>query len=204
MAKIALNMKGISDADASEKAALAVTNCSGTQLANPAPAEVAALQAAQEGFDAALADQAAKQQAAIAATEAKNAARLVLEAKYSALGKKVETIGEGEAAFITARGFAVVTVGGPVLYGQVTNMVATPGDGEGKADWMCGPQKGAIYLLQTSPDVEPRVWTSQEPSRTSSGTISGLPSLTRVWIRAAAKGSNNTGGWSDPALVVVP
>jgi hypothetical protein len=27
---------------------------------------------------------------------------------------------------------------------------------------------------------------------------------TRVWVRAAAKGSNNTGAWSDPVLAMVP
>ena len=55
-----------------------------------------------------------------------------------------------------------------------------------------------------SADVLPRVWVNQEPSKISSGTISGLPSLSRQWIRAAAKGSNNTGGWSDPAFAVIP
>ena len=65
-------------------------------------------------------------------------------------------------------------------------------------------QPGAMFLLQTSPDVLPRVWTNQEPSKTSSGTIPGLPPLSRVWVRAGAKGSNNTGAWSDPALVVIP
>ncbi len=107
-------------------------------------------------------------------------------------------------AIITARGFDVVSAGAPVMMGLVTGMMATSGDGERKVDWMCDPQKGAFYLLQTSPDVMPRVWTNQEPSKKSSGTLSGQTSLTRLWVRAAAKGANNTGGWSDPALANVP
>ena len=204
MAKVANNMKGTPDTDASAKAANAVTNCSGTQLATPAPAEVADLGTAQVAFAAALADQIAKQSAAKAATEVKNGLRLTMETKYNALGKKVENISGGDAAIIVARGFAVVSAGAPVTYGQVTNMVASPGDGDGKIDWMSDPQAGAIYLVQTSADVTPRVWSSQEPSTKSSGSIAGLASLTRQWVRAAAKGSNNTGAWSDPALVIVP
>ena len=69
---------------------------------------------------------------------------------------------------------------------------------------MCDPQKGGLYLVQTSPDVVPRVWSIQESSKKSSGSIPGLPSLTRVWVRVAIKGSHNTGEWSDPALGIVP
>ena len=69
---------------------------------------------------------------------------------------------------------------------------------------MCDPQAGALYLAQTSPAANPPVWTPQEPSKKSKGDIDGLPSLTRIIVRVAAKGSNNTGAWSDPAFVIVP
>ena len=39
---------------------------------------------------------------------------------------------------------------------------------------------------------------------TSALHITGKTSLVRLWVRVAAKGSNNTGAWSDPALVTVP
>ena len=93
---------------------------------------------------------------------------------------------------------------GPVPVPQVTNLVVSPGDADGHLDWMCDPQKGGLYLVQTSPDVVPRVWSIQESSKKSSGSIPGLPSLTRVWVRVAIKGSHNTGEWSDPALGIVP
>lgn len=127
-----------------------------------------------------------------------------MEEKYAKLAAKVQDVSGGDAAIITERGFDVVVKGGPLMMAQVTGMLATPGDAEGSADWMCDPMKGALFLLQTSPDAMPRVWSNQEPSKKSRGTIAGLRSLTRVWVRAAAKGSNNTGAWSDPALVNVP
>jgi len=69
---------------------------------------------------------------------------------------------------------------------------------------MSDPQAGAIFLLQTSPAESPAVWTNQTPETKSKGDIGGLPSLTRHMVRACAKGSNNTGAWSDPAFVIVP
>ena len=92
----------------------------------------------------------------------------------------------------------------PVTYGQITGLVVTPGDQAGQVHWMSNPQSGALYLLQTSPAQNPPVWTNQESSKKSKGDINGLPSLTRIMVRAAAKGSNNTGAWSDPAFVIVP
>jgi hypothetical protein len=204
MSKVALNVKGVPDARVSEKAGLAVTNCSGTQLANPTPPEVAELATAKTEFDLAVTDQVATQKAAETATEKKVKARDALERAYAKLGGKVGDIANGDAVFIEARGFDVVKTGSVVMVEQVTGLVVTPGDNAGTADWMCDPQKGAIILIETSPDVLPRVWTKQDPSKKSSGTLTNLPSLTRVWVRVAAKGSNNTGGWSDPALVVVP
>jgi len=41
-------------------------------------------------------------------------------------------------------------------------------------------------------------------SRRCGGLILGSPPVAHVWVRVAAKGSNNTGAWSDPALVTVP
>jgi len=35
------------------------------------------------------------------------------------------------------------------------------------------------------------------------GQIGGLTPVSRGWVRVAAKGSHNTGGWSDPALVTM-
>ncbi|MEI6085873.1 MAG: hypothetical protein WCS70_16435 [Verrucomicrobiota bacterium] len=207
MVKVALKIKGLSDQEANDKVDNGVANCTGTQLATPEPAEVAAAGTAQANFEAALGDVASKKAAYEAAIQIKNDLRVILEQKYAKLGGKVEDIADtsgGGAAFIMARGFEVSGSGAPRMMTQVTGMTATPGDGEGKIQWMCDPQPGAIFLLQTSPDAMPRVWSDREPSKTSTGELGGFPTLTRVWVRAAAKGSNNTGAWSDPALVNVP
>ena len=207
MAKVALKIKGLPDNDANDKVKNGVANCTGTQLATPEPAEVAAAGTAQVNFKAGLDDVALKKAAYDASLQTKNDLRVILEQKYGKLGAKVEDLadtGGGGAAFIVARGFEVSGSGAPRMMTQVTGMAATPGDAEGKIHWMCDPQTGAIFLLQTSPDAMPRVWSDREPSKTSSGELSGFTTLTRVWVRAAAKGSNNTGAWSDPALVNVP
>ena len=202
--KVARKIKGLPDKDASDKVKKAVDNCTGTQLDTPEPPEVAEAKTAQENFETARVDTANKKAAYDASIGTKNNLRAVAEAKYDKLCGVVEKKADGDGAFIIARGCEVVNKGVPLMMTQVTNMVATPGDGEGQANWMCDPQTGAMFLIQTSADVLPRVWVNQEPSKISSGTITGLPSLSRQWIRAAAKGSNNTGGWSDPALAVIP
>lgn len=157
-----------------------------------------------------LADLDAKLTAVTNAQAALDAALAARDATADLLREDLTTIAnwaEGvttDPVKLTGARFQLRAAPQPVNMVQITNLSATPGDGEGKVDWMCDPQSGAMYLIETSPDVTPRVWSKQDPSKKSSGTITGLPSLTRVWVRVAAKGSNNTGGWSDPALVAVP
>lgn len=137
-------------------------------------------------------------------TAQKNTDRSAVEDLLRKLAADVTEVAKTDAAAVTAAGMTPASAGGPVTMGQVTGMSATPGDVEGSINWMCDPKKGALFLLETSADVTPRVWVKQNPSKVSSGMIGSLPSLSRVWVRAAAMGSNNTGPWSDPALVAVP
>jgi hypothetical protein len=136
--------------------------------------------------------------------DTKDADRTDVEGCLRTLAGQVNDVAKGNAEVIHAAGMASSSEGGPVTMEQVMNLVVSPGDAEGSVDWMCDPQKGALFLVETSPDVTPRVWTKQDPAKKSSGMIPGLPSATRQWVRVAAKGSHNTGGWSDPALVLVP
>jgi len=205
MAKVANNMSGISDKDASSKAAKAVTNCSGIQLASIAPPEVSELDTAQKELDTAVANQAVTAQADKAATQVKYQKRTILDAKYATLGGKVQTISGGDPSVIVARGFDVASsTHTPVSAGPVSNLIVTPGANEGQLHWKVTADAGMIILLQTSPDVNPRVWTNQEPTSKHNGTIGGLPSLTRHWVRIAEKGNHGTGPWSDPGLGNVP
>ena len=134
----------------------------------------------------------------------KDTARAAIEDCLRTLASQVSDVAKGQAFLILDAGMNTTSEGTPITMVPVTEMSATAGDHEGEINWMCHQQKGAIFLLQTSPDVMPQVWTPREASKSSSGTIGGLPSLTRVWVRACAKGSHNTGGWSNPASAIVP
>lgn len=205
MSKVANNISGIPDKEASDKAAKAVTNCSGTQLATPTPPEVAALDTAQKAYDAACADQVLKLQASLAATQVKLQARANLEFAYDKLGGVVQTVTNGVPAAIVATGFDVsASSHTPVAAGPVTGLVVSGGANEGELHWQVKADTGMIILVQTSPDVLPRVWTNQAPVKKHSGTVTGLTSLTHVWVRVAEKGAHDTGPWCDPAMGSVP
>jgi len=136
--------------------------------------------------------------------DAKDAARADVEASLRTLGGQADDVAKGDIGIIHDAGMKGSSEGGPLTMVQVTEMSVTSGQHDGEIDWMCHRQTGAIFITETSPDVTPRVWTHRSAGKASSGTIGGLPSLTKVWVRTSAQGSNNTGGWSDPAQGNVP
>jgi len=166
--------------------------------------DVAALETALTTFG--LSSQAATngKTAQQALVNQKDTDRGVVEACLRTLCGQVNDVAKGNPNPIHDAGMDVSSPHAPVTYGQVTGMVATPGDAAGHIHWMSDPSGAPIVKLQTSPAVNPPVWTDQEPATKSSGDIGNLPSLTRQMVRACAKGSNNTGAWSDPAFVIVP
>jgi len=89
---------------------------------------------------------------------------------------------------------------------QVLNLVLTEGDNEGSLDYAHDPTRGAkSNEVQTSVDpVTPSSWTYKMTAPKSSGTIPGLTTGTRVWVRVRAIGSAGEGPWSDPAVKTVP
>ena len=94
---------------------------------------------------------------------------------------------------------------GPI--GQVLNLVITEGDNEGSLDVAWNKLHGAIsYEVQIS--TEPVTGTSWAHNMTvskSSGTILGLTSGTKIWVRVRGIGAKNVPGvWSDPAVKTVP
>lgn len=205
MIKAKLQLDGLSDADlgatgARIKAAM-TTNAAEFPKST---ADVAALDTALTAF-------AGSTQAAVngklvqqGLINQKDDDRAMVESCLRTLCGQVNDVAKGDPNLIHDAGMDATAPHAPVTYGQVTGMVATPGDVAGQMHWMCDPQPGALFLMQTSPAQNPPIWTNQEPSKKSKGDIDGLPSLTRVMVRACAKGSNNTGAWSDPAFAVVP
>ena len=127
---------------------------------------------------------------------------------YGLLGKFVDNKAAGDAAKITNAGFDVAAASAPIgAIGQVMDFALTEGDHTGTLDYMCKPTKGAsLYELQTSPDpMTETSWKFADSSPRSSGTLKGLVSGSKTWVRMRAKGADpEPGEWSDPAVKVVP
>ena len=136
--------------------------------------------------------------------DVKNATRADVEDSMRTLGGQVDEVAKGDIGIIHDAGMNGSSAGGPLTMEQVTELSITSGQHEGEVDWICHRQPGAIFNTETRPDVTPRVWTHRSASKASSGTIPGLPSMTKVCLRVNAQGSNNTGGWSDIAIGNVP
>lgn len=207
MAKVALKISTLSDADALAKGQTATAGCAGTALANPTPAEATALATATTDFDAALANQSAKNQALQSATVVKKQKRAVMEAAYASCGGKVQTISAGDGAFILARGYEVAGVAAPV--GELpapAHVVATMGDLPGEVDVAADRVRGAstyIFQYTTTPNV-PASYQQAGIKTRSSMTVPGLTSGTTYWFRMAAVGTAGQSPWSDPAEKMAP
>jgi hypothetical protein len=162
---------------------LTALNAKRTALA----AKITALENAQAAVDAAL-------------IEAENAA--------ADCGDELATVGDAceavtkDPATLRALGWELRGAPTPSIMVQVTNLRATMGSEDGSADLVWDPQKGALFKTQSSPDVTPRVWQDEEPTKDSKITVRGKPPGKRWW-RVCAKGAHNTGPWSDPALCTI-
>ena len=208
MSKVALNITRLSDADALVKAQNAATACAGTALADPTPPEVTALATACTELDAAIADRTNKEQVLRAAVVVQNQKRDTLGIAYSSLGSKVQTLSEGDAAFINAHGFDVVGAGAPIgALPAPAGLEATMSDQPGQVDLMWEPVRGAkTYIVQKCADPMTEAnWQQVDLCTKSKFTVTGLVSGTKYWFRVAAKGADPaTSPWSDPAQKMAP
>jgi len=205
MFKAKLQMDGLSDTDLGTLGARIKAAMTAHAIEFPkSTADVAALDLALTTFGTSTQNAANGKIAQQALVNQKDTDRGVVEACLRTLCGQVNDVAKGNPNPIHDAGMDVSSPHVPVTYGQVTGMVATPGDQTGQIHWMTDPSGAPIVKLQTSPAVNPPVWTDQEPATKSRGDIGNLPSLTRQMVRACAKGSNNTGAWSDPAFVIVP
>ena len=99
------------------------------------------------------------------------------------------------------------TPGAVVPPGQVLNLAVTAGDNDGTLDFAFDPEPVAkSYEVETSVDpVSPTSWQKKMTVPKSSGTITGLTSGARMWVRVRAIGADpQPGPWSDPAAKTVP
>lgn len=159
--------------------------------------------AAQTAFNESVAarDTAKAKTAACAEAFETLCAALTQEAGY------VEAVSGGDAAKILSAGMDVrADRTAPTVPGQVLNLVLSEGDFPGSLDFMCAPEPQAkTYELQTSPDpMTETSWVYRDSVTKSSGTLNGMTSGLRVWVRLRAVGAGGKGPWSDPAVKTVP
>ena len=83
---------------------------------------------------------------------------------------------------------------------------AVVGDSPGEIDLNWNAVSGAkSYEIHTATDPNtPSSWAFKDNSTKSKATLNGLTSASRIWVRVRAIGTNDKGGWSDPAETVVP
>ena len=106
-----------------------------------------------------------------------------------------------------AVGFTLKGATAPIgALGQVLDLKVTEGDNEGTLDYQHDPTRGASsYEVQISTEpVTGTSWQHKMSVSKSSGTITGLTSGTKIWVRVRAIGAAGPGPWSDPAVKTVP
>lgn len=175
-------------------------------LANPNPptAEYEAAVANAEAKIKAIKD---LEQALKAARQEAGPAVDTVAAMTETLARRCEDVFANNPAGAIAVGFAVagVTPAPAGGYGAPQELATSMNDNEGAIDWHCHPERGALnYELETTPDPVHGPWTRQESSTRSRGTITGLPSGTRIYLRVRANGPKGPGPWSEVADRMVP
>lgn len=125
------------------------------------------------------------------------------------LAKTGDSAAKGVAADIAAMGFQPSTEGPPASpheLSQVQALALTAGDNDGELDYTHERTSGATgYERQTTTNPnDAATWVDRGSITRSSGTLAGLPSGSRQWLRVRAIGPMGPGPWSDPATKIVP
>jgi len=120
----------------------------------------------------------------------------------------VESATGGDKAKILALGYDVLdeTPNSAPEVQKLERFTVTAGDDEGELDWS-SDRDPAARMVETETTETPDVagsWKKHTPTTKSSGTISGLPSGKRVYVRARGIGKNGPGPWSDVISKIVP
>ena len=207
MAKVKLNLKGLSDTQVIQQCNNIKTAMTGNAtFATPTPTLTAfgtLITTAQTTLTAAENAQTAAKQA----TANKDTAIAALQAGAAQLATYVELTAAGDESKILSAGMqvraAATPAGVPV---QVANLAITAGDSDGELDLQWDPVQGAkSYEVQLSPDpMTATSWVGKPSVTKSQSAVTGLTSGARMWARVRAVGSAGPGAWSDPATKIVP
>ena len=99
---------------------------------------------------------------------------------------------------------APAAAAGPMTAPQ--DLKVSMGSSDASLDWHCHPVAGASSMepQTTTTPTDPASWKSQTPVTQSSGTLTGLLSGQRHYVRLRAIGPLGPGPWSDEASKMVP
>lgn len=204
MATVKLGLKDLSVPQKIQLARVAVTSLTGNPaFPTPIPA-LTQITSLADATEAAVNEQASRQQAAQLATVSVAEAEVALDTSLTSLGAYVQSASGGDESKILSSGLSLRAANAAVgLLPAPDNFAASLGDLPGDVDLTWNRIPGAAsYVIQfttTDPNAEGTTWTNSTPSTRSSTTVTGLKSGTRYWFRVAALGAAGQGPWSDPA-----
>jgi len=208
MAKIRLNLSGLSTAQKLAKAEQVVTAMTGnTNFPTPTPPLSTITTAATE-LRAADAEAQAARQTSKEKTNVKNQKEDRLEQLLTQVVGYVESVAGSDEQMILSAGLDLRAVGAPSTEPPEPphGLTATVGDHDGEIDLSWDTVTGAkSYVIEQSADpATPTTWTHAGVSTRSFNTAQRLTSGTRYWFRVAAVNNNGQSGWSDPAMKIAP
>jgi hypothetical protein len=207
MAKVKLNTAGLTDLQLIQLGTDMKTALTGNpNFTTPVPTLIAGgtiLTTAQTKLTASDTLQAAAQQG----TTDKNVSIDAVRALLTQWGNYIELTANGDESKIQSAGVQVRATRAPVgIPDQVQNLGVTAGDNEGELDPNWDSVANAkTYEMQSSPDpITGTSWVAKGSVTKSKGTLTGLTSGAKMWVRVRAIGTAGPGAWSDPATKVVP
>ena len=174
-------------------------------FANP-PVAMPAFKTAIDAWDTAL-EQA--QPGGSDRITAKNNAREALEDALRKLGGYVNTIADGDLAKIELSGFpnydTSIRSGGPIFVPGNLRLERTPVSGEIIAKWDGDGSRGPYEVQANMGDPNTAANWSYKGSFTGGrAKLSGFTPGATLWVRVRKIGTRGeTGGWSDPASIMV-
>jgi hypothetical protein len=207
MAKVKLNMKGLSDLQTIQQCVSVKEAMTGNaNFTTPTPtltafgALITTAQTALTAMDNAVS-------AARQATVDKDNALAELLAGVDQLATYVQLTSGGDEAKILSAGFAVRAPRKPAgVPGAVMNLFITAGDSAGELDLTWDPVPGTrSYEVQlaTNSDFTAGLITLKATTK-SKAVAEGLASGTRMWARVRSTNAAGTGAWGDVATKIVP